>query len=202
MNWKNWFCYPQILFVFICIYSFQIVTADNLQCENVNAMYLTCEFNCQCRYGVDTLIFCEINPGVQIQCEGPRNFSRAYNCRYCYQLPPDQYQCDYSTSCSSTKYDTYITNCVANPDVLCLGSRLFQKTLQCNWTKDHYWSTTLILSIFLGGFGADRFYLGYVGWGIFKLLSFGGLGIWTLIDVILIYIGYLTPSDGSLYRDL
>lgn len=54
-------------------------------------------------------------------------------------------------------------------------------------------------SVLFGGFGVDRFYLGYTGWGIFKLLSFGGLGLWTIIDAILIGVGYLTPSDGSLY---
>lgn len=57
-------------------------------------------------------------------------------------------------------------------------------------------------SVFLGGFGADRFYLGYIGWGVAKLLFFGGLGIWTFIDAILIAIGFLGPADGSLYIDL
>jgi TM2 domain-containing membrane protein YozV len=56
-----------------------------------------------------------------------------------------------------------------------------------------------IKSITLGGFGIDRFYLGLWQEGIGKLFSFGGLGVWTLIDVILIATGYLKPSDGSVY---
>lgn len=54
-------------------------------------------------------------------------------------------------------------------------------------------------SVTLGGFGADRFYLGQWREGLGKLFSFGGLGIWTLIDVLLIGVGYVGPADGSLY---
>jgi TM2 domain-containing membrane protein YozV len=54
-------------------------------------------------------------------------------------------------------------------------------------------------SLHTGGFGADRFYLGLWKSGIGKLVSFGGLGVWTLIDVVLIAVGYVTPSDGSVY---
>lgn len=57
----------------------------------------------------------------------------------------------------------------------------------------------LFFSVTVGGFGVDRFYLGNWQEGIGKLFSFGGLGIWTLIDVILIATGYLKPSDGSIY---
>lgn len=56
-----------------------------------------------------------------------------------------------------------------------------------------------LCSITLGGFGADRFYLGQWREGLGKLFSFGGLGIWTLIDVLLIGVGYVGPADGSLY---
>lgn len=60
-------------------------------------------------------------------------------------------------------------------------------------------TTALLLSIFLGSFGADRFYLGYTGLGIVKLLTCGGCGIWFWIDLIMIITGKLGPADGSAY---
>lgn len=57
----------------------------------------------------------------------------------------------------------------------------------------------MLLSLTLGGFGVDRFYLGLWKSAIGKLFSFGGLGLWTIIDIVLIGVGYLTPADGSLY---
>ncbi len=59
------------------------------------------------------------------------------------------------------------------------------------------WIVALILSIFVGQFGVDRFYTGYVGLGILKLLTLGGCGIWWLIDVILIAMGKFRDSDGN-----
>lgn len=50
-------------------------------------------------------------------------------------------------------------------------------------------STALMLSWLIGWLGADRFYLGDVGLGILKLLTFGGCGIWSLIDAILLTVG-------------
>ena len=59
----------------------------------------------------------------------------------------------------------------------------------------------LVLSIFLGELGIDRFYLGYIGTGILKLITCGGFGIWRLIDLIMIATGKLKPKDGSEYAE-
>ncbi len=42
--------------------------------------------------------------------------------------------------------------------------------------------TVLIVSILAGGFGIDRFMIGDTGMGVGKLLTCGGLGIWTIVD--------------------
>jgi hypothetical protein len=57
--------------------------------------------------------------------------------------------------------------------------------------------TALLLSFFLGYLGVDRFYLGHTGLGIGKLLTFGGCGIWALIDFILIAMRKVTDSQGN-----
>ena len=49
------------------------------------------------------------------------------------------------------------------------------------------WLTAFLLSLFLGGIGVDRFYLGKAGTGILKLITFGGFGLWYLIDLVLIF---------------
>ena len=63
-------------------------------------------------------------------------------------------------------------------------------------SKGYDWLTTLLLSIFLGGLGVDRFYTGYMGLGIAKLLTLGGCGIWSLIDIVLIATGSYKDAQG------
>lgn len=62
-------------------------------------------------------------------------------------------------------------------------------------------TTALILSIFVGGFGVDRFYLGYTGMGVLKLLTAGCFGILYIIDIIMIATGSLKPADGTPYEE-
>ena len=47
-------------------------------------------------------------------------------------------------------------------------------------------TTALIISIFGGAYGIDRFYIGDTGMGVGKLLTCGGLGIWAIIDWFMI----------------
>lgn len=54
----------------------------------------------------------------------------------------------------------------------------------------------ILLCWFLGIFGAHRFYVGKVGTGILQLVTLGGLGIWTLIDLVMIAVGAFTDIDG------
>lgn len=62
---------------------------------------------------------------------------------------------------------------------------------------DKDYLTTVILSLFVGFLGVDRFYLGYTGLGLLKLFTLGGCGIWALIDLILILTGSLKAKNGT-----
>lgn len=61
---------------------------------------------------------------------------------------------------------------------------------------DKDWLMALLLSIFVGYFGVDRFYMGYTGLGILKLITGGGCGVWWLIDVIMIATDSLKDAKG------
>lgn len=56
----------------------------------------------------------------------------------------------------------------------------------------------LLLCLLLGGLGAHRFYVGKIGTGILMLVTLGGLGIWVLIDLIMIAIGKFADKQGLL----
>jgi len=55
----------------------------------------------------------------------------------------------------------------------------------------------LVLCKFLGVFGAHRFYVGKTTSAVIQLLTFGGFGIWTVIDFILILFGEFTNIKGE-----
>jgi TM2 domain-containing membrane protein YozV len=54
----------------------------------------------------------------------------------------------------------------------------------------------LLFCVLLGWIGVHRFYVGKIGTGALMVLTIGGLGIWTLIDLILIAVGSFRDKEG------
>lgn len=63
-------------------------------------------------------------------------------------------------------------------------------------TPPHDWLVTLLLCVFGGGLGLHRFYTGRIATGIIMLLTLGGCGVWTIIDIVMIVAGSYTDAQG------
>jgi len=124
----------------------------------------------------------------------------------CNGLQLAQFDCETPKTVDNTDS---ISNCTPNgtaeikcwaiDGVLCVGDRNFTQQISCLWTNGYAFTTALTLSLFLGCFGADRFYLGYPTIGLFKLFTFGGFIVGNWIDILLISTQTLKPADGSNY---
>lgn len=66
--------------------------------------------------------------------------------------------------------------------------------------KQKSWWVALLLSLFLGFLGIDRFYIGRIRSGIVKLVTLGGFGAWWLSDFILIASDYRKDARGQPLR--
>lgn len=159
-----------------------------MACHLLPVDCMICKFNFTCVYGGLVNVTCQAIP----QCEGPKVFEKVMKCQYCYQTLPEDHSCNATGSyCNSAAnpVQKYRSNCTVKSHVLCLGQRMFFKNIRCNWTSGYKvivsciisasaleliihsgykWSTTLLLSITLGGFGADRFYLGHWQVSLFR----------------------------------
>ncbi|ELU09740.1 hypothetical protein CAPTEDRAFT_178287 [Capitella teleta] len=89
--------------------------------------------------------------------------------------------------------------CEVLDGIECCGERRFLslKEFPCVKYSGHYFVTTLIYSVLLGFLGMDRFCLGHTGTAVGKLLTLGGVGIWWIVDIILLVMGELRPADDS-----
>lgn len=59
---------------------------------------------------------------------------------------------------------------------------------------------TLLLCYFLGVLGVHRFYAGKIGTGILMILTFGGFGIWIIVDMVMIAVGSFKDGQGLLIK--
>jgi len=63
--------------------------------------------------------------------------------------------------------------------------------------REQQWLITLLLCIFLGGFGAHRFFVGKIGTALLMIITLGGLGVWWLVDLIVIIVGKFKDKEGN-----
>lgn len=134
----------------------------------------------------------------------------------CYDLHIGQFKCDPMELDEDTQQPKYCQqnnlasiNCTLRKGLICderskdltIPGRLdrIQLAIPCQYTNHYSYEITLLLSIFLGMFGLDRFYLGYPAIGLLKFCTLGFLFLGYFVDIMLIAMQVVKPADGSNY---
>lgn len=122
-------------------------------------------------------------------------------CRNCGKVVADEAVICVDCGVPKGKGSKFCQNCGAETnDLAVVCTKCGVKLVKSGDGKN--WLTALLLCIFLGEFGAHRFYVGKIGTGVLMLLTLGGLGIWLLIDLIMIITGSFKDKSGTkLARD-
>ncbi|UJR29727.1 hypothetical protein I4U23_017276 [Adineta vaga] len=138
------------------------------------------------------LVPCDFLPSDYYECESiediPENETRSCQKKNGRRFGGEKYVEVEHTSIRCRIYD----------GIHCKGNRtFFIDNIPCIKYSSHYFLSTLFYSIFLGLFAVDRFALGHIGIAVGKMITLGGLGLWWIIDIILLISGKLMPQDDS-----
>eukprot|EP00300_Choanocystis_sp_HF-7_P012538 c1792_g1_i1.p1 GENE.c1792_g1_i1~~c1792_g1_i1.p1 ORF type:complete len:198 (+),score=27.56 c1792_g1_i1:153-746(+) len=110
----------------------------------------------------------------------------------------------FKSSCHRRDDGKFVANCLVLDTIQCEGNRRFQRVVQsCKSVTAALvdFPTAIILSVLVGWTGADRYYLGHTGTGVAKTLTIGGLGVWWLVDAVLVANGQLLPKGNRAYKN-
>lgn len=83
---------------------------------------------------------------------------------------------------------------IPEPPVATTATQLILETDK-KLPRQRHFLIAFFFSFLWGTFGVDRFYLGYIGTGILKLITLGGFGLWTIIDLFVIMAGAMRDKQ-------
>ncbi len=116
-------------------------------------------------------------------------------CTHCgAQIPQDTQICPV---CGEQQFDADNHNASFKQQYNTNQQNFQQKTTETSLKDKNTAMILCVVSIITGIHGLARFYTGHVGLGIIQLITIGGCGIWTIIDLVQIAIGNFNDAEGK-----